>query len=202
MISCIFCAVSPENETERSKAKPQVNDITYFRRKVIEFRNYRAVLQSDLQVSGGIVAGGGIRMLFNLSERRRDLRSLPPPPDDSGFAAEEDEFYSRAGFAFLWNRKKEEAEEGCRCAVLKPGGKTDGEKYDRFDEVSFRDEKRNVTAGDQRVNHRYNDISVRMPRRYSLRRDDKERKNLCAQREDRGFVMVETFATRRSIIYV
>ena len=37
-----------------------------------------------------------------------------------------------------------------------------------FGRSEFSDEKRNVTAEIKSVNHRYNDISVRMPRRYSF----------------------------------
>ncbi len=52
--------------------------------------------------------------------------------------------------------------------VFVPGGKQMVRSMTGFGRSEYSDEKRNVTAEIKSVNHRYNDISVRMPRRYSF----------------------------------
>ena len=73
--------------------------------------------------------------------------------------------------------------------VFVPGGKQMVRSMTGFGRSEYSDEKRNVTAEIKSVNHRYNDINVRMPRRYSFAEETikERRKNLCAQRENRGF---------------
>lgn len=52
--------------------------------------------------------------------------------------------------------------------VFVPGGKQMVRSMTGFGRSEYSDEKRNVTAEIKSVNHRYNDINVRMPRRYSF----------------------------------
>ena len=49
--------------------------------------------------------------------------------------------------------------------VFVPGGKQMVRSMTGFGRSEYSDEKRNVTAEIKSVNHRYNDISVRMPRK-------------------------------------